>query len=597
MRTSPRTKTLSVATVAGVLWLLPFAVNAQTSTESDRTRVGTVDEDTPSGLPDSDDKKDDMLRRMGPYTPRELYPSLMQLPDLSPEKRAEIKRLAQERMEDGLQILTESRAALTTATENSDLSTMEQATLDMRAGVARYESGLAALRALEGGEGPREIALSWFRREMNLDSYAETEPDAIVLGMMPFQLTLCVLMVLFGSATIWMYFLRMRRAAVLLHQLSQPAASSDADPKETAVPYENLSTQQDSSAVAKQASWSGALRVASIFAETPNAKTFRFVDPAGTAIPFHYMPGQFLRLSLEIDGKPVKRAYTIASTPTRNGYIEITVKREEHGLVSRYLHDRVNVDDLLTVTAPAGKFTFTGSEHDSIVLIGGGVGITPLMSVVRGLTDIGWDHEIYFLYTCRTPEEFIFREELNYLQDRNPNLRLVVTFSRATEDIQGFHRGRITKAFIANSVPNIAGRRVHLCGAPPMAKSVKEMLTELGVPSSEIKIEAFGTVKRKPAALGEKEPVPQEEAPRVTFSLSDKSGPLAAGATILETAEAIGVDIDNACRSGTCGSCKVRLKSGSVTMEVEDALSPEEKDAGMILACQAQSDADIIVEA
>jgi ferredoxin-NADP reductase len=466
----------------------------------------------------------------------------------------------------------------------------------MRASVAQYESGLAALRALEDGEAPREIGLRWFRSQMDLDSSAATEPAAIVFGMTPFHLTLCVLLVLFASAMVWMYFLRMRRAAALLRHLSQPPASSDAEPKQTAVPSTNLSTQHDSSAVAKQAPWSGVLRVASIFAETPNAKTFRFVDPAGAAIPFQYMPGQFLRLSLEIDGKSVKRAYTIASTPTRNSYIEITVKREEHGLVSRYLHDRVNVDDLLTVTAPAGTFTFTGSEHDSIVLIGGGVGITPLMSVVRGLTDIGWDNEIYFLYTCRTPEEFIFREELNYLQDRNPNLRLVVTFSRATEDIKGFHRGRITKAFIANSVPKIAGRRVHLCGSPPMAESVKEMLTELGVQSSDIKIEAFGTIKRKPGALDKEEPVPHAEAPTVTFSLSDKSGPLAAGMTILEAAESIGVDIDNACRSGTCGSCRVRLKSGSVTMEVEDALSPEEKDEGMILGCQAQSDADVIVE-
>ncbi len=114
-----------------------------------------------------------------------------------------------------------------------------------------------------------------------------------------------------------------------------------------------LSTKQNSSAVAKQASWSGALRVASIYAETPNVKTFRLVEPADGAIPFHYLPGQFLRLLLEIDGKPVKRAYSSASTPTRNSYIEITVKREEHGLVSRYLHDRVNVDDLLTVTAPS----------------------------------------------------------------------------------------------------------------------------------------------------------------------------------------------------------------------------------------------------
>ncbi len=98
--------------------------------------------------------RDDMARRMGPYTPRELYPSLMQLPDLSPEERAEIKRLARQRMEDGLLILTESRAELTAATKNNDLTRMEQAAADMRAGVAQYESGLAALRSLEDGVYP-----------------------------------------------------------------------------------------------------------------------------------------------------------------------------------------------------------------------------------------------------------------------------------------------------------------------------------------------------------------------------------------------------------------------------------------------------------
>ncbi len=507
--------------VAGLtVFLIGSSFAQEPSQKSDEQRADDIEPDKPAPRAPLLDMKD----AMGPYTPRELYPSLMQLPDLSPEKRAEIKRLARQRMEDGLQILTTSRAALTAATENNDLSRMGQAAADMRAGVARYESGLAALRALEDDKGPREIALSWFRREMSLDSSTPTEPAAIVLGMTPFHVTLCVLLVLFGSAMVWVYFLRMRRAATLLQQLSQPPTSWDAEPKEEAVPFASLSTKQDSSAGAKQTSWSGALRVASIYAETPNVKTFRFVEPADGVIPFQHLPGQFLRLLLEIDGKPVRRAYTIASTPTRNSYIEITVKREEHGLVSRYLHDRLNVGDVLNITAPAGKFTFTGSEHDSIVLIGGGAGITPLMSVVRGLTDIGWDNEIFFLYTCRTPEEFIFRKELNYLQDRNPKLQLVVTFSRATEDIKGFHRGRITRELVANSVPEIAGRRVHLCGTPPMANAVKEMLTELGVPSSEIKFEAFGTVKRKPGARDREEPVLRGEAPLVTFSLFQQIG-------------------------------------------------------------------------
>ena len=121
-------------------------------------------------------------------------------------------------MEDGLQILTTSRAALAAATANNDLSRMGQAAADMRAGVAQYESGLAAFRALEDSESPGEFALSWFKREMNLDSSAQTKPDAVGFGMTLFHATLCLFLLLFASAIVWMYVLRM------------PAGSSIAPP-------------------------------------------------------------------------------------------------------------------------------------------------------------------------------------------------------------------------------------------------------------------------------------------------------------------------------------------------------------------------------
>ncbi len=554
-----------------------------TSTAKDEAAQTVGDQPSPPG-----GSGISMRETMGPYTPRELYPSLMQLPDLSPEKRAEIERLARQRMVEGLEVLSENRARLAGAVETNDLGSMQQAAAEMRAAVARYESGLAALRALEDGQAPSEVALSWFRSEMSLIG---TKPEAIAFGMTPFHMTICVLVILFAAVMVWMYVLRMRRAAELLRLMSEPPDARSVEPRTAA------STRRASSAGTEPTSWSGVLRVAATYAETPNVKTFRFVDPAGGHIPFDYLPGQFLRLSLEIDGKPVKRAYTIASTPTRNSYIEITVKREEHGLVSRYLHDHVSAGDLLHVTASAGSFTFTGSEHDSIVLIAGGVGITPLMSVARALTDIGWEKEIYFLYSCRSPEEFIFRQEVEYLRRRNSNLHLAVTFSRAPEEVDGFHRGRMTKEWIASSVPDIAARRVHLCGTQAMAESVKGMLAELGVPSSQVKFEAFGTEKRKPGAGDVDKRPTDEQSPTATYSTSGKSGPLPVGMTILEAAEAIGVDIDYACRSGTCGTCKVRLKSGAVAMQVEDALAPEEKDGGMILACQATSNADVTVEA
>ncbi len=121
--------------------------------------------------------------------------------------------------------------------------------------------------------------------------------------------------------------------------------------------------------------WSGKLVIAGIFQETPEVKTFRLIAPQSRELPFQYLPGQFLTLNLKIDGQAIKRSYTIASSPSRNGYCELTVKREEQGLVSRFLHDRLHVGDELQLTAPLGKFTFTGDDSAAIVFIAGGVGL------------------------------------------------------------------------------------------------------------------------------------------------------------------------------------------------------------------------------
>lgn len=253
--------------------------------------------------------------------------------------------------------------------------------------------------------------------------------------------------------------------------------------------------------------------------------------------------------------------------------------------------------DTLELTAPFGRFTFSGSEHDSVVLIGGGVGITPLMSILRALVDTAWKNDIYFLYSCRSTKDFIFRDELNDIQQRNANLHLVVTLSRTLEDVEGFHRGRITRELIANSVPGITDKKVYICGTPEMAKAIKEMLQELGVPKNAIALEAFGTTARAPRKIDDQANALDENTPVVTFSRSEQTCRLKPQQTILEGAEDVGVAIDNACRSGTCGSCKVRLTSGTVTMEVEDALTAEDREDDIILACQARTDQNVVVEA
>ena len=523
----------------------------------------------------------EMMKSMGAPPPKALYPSLLGLPDLPPEKRDEVQRTAHERMKSGADLMAEALDQLVKAAPTDGYAAMQTATAMLREGVARFDSGLAAHRAIADGKDPRALAMHWFKGQMNLSGPPAASAAHGRWGLSWEHVVAMTLLIAFAAAMIVMYFFKMQRAAKLLKQL----------------------------ATAPPRSWGGALRVTRVFAETPVIKTFRLVDPAGGPIPFTFMAGQFLTLTMAKDGRTVKRSYTIASSPAQRDYVEITVKREEQGVVSRYLCDEVKDGVLLQVSAPQGVFTFTGSESDSIVLIGAGVGSTPLMSVVRFLTDRGWAKPIYLVLSFRTPEEYLFREELEYLQRRHPNLHVSPTMSRA-DGAGGAGgaawtgaKGRLSKEFITQSVPGLTKRRIHICGPAPMMDSARATLLELGVPIDRIRTEAFGPAEKPherqaavQAAMAEA-PSAATPPPQVAFTISGKSAPLPPNTTVLEAAEHVGVAIDASCRAGTCGTCKVKLLKGSVTMAVEDSLAPDEKSRGVILACQAKATANIEVEA
>jgi len=366
------------------------------------------------------------------------------------------------------------------------------------------------------------------------------------------------------------------------------------------------------------------MRVAAIARETPHVRSFRFVPPDGGPIPFAFAPGQFLTFSAEVGDRIVRRSYTIASPPTRTSYVEITVKREEDGEFSRLLHDKIAVGDTLEVRGPSGAFTFDGGGASSIVLIAGGVGITPMMCVIRYLTDMSWPGEIFLVLAARNTDELIFREELEYLQRRYPKLHVVAAVGTRSEGTAWMGlEGQITKDALAHAVPDLAKRRVHLCGPPPMMHAIRGILAELGVPENQIKTEAFGPATGLVPPPRPQPPAPQPasvsrliekvedatEAPpsrtpatgpataTISFALSAKSAPLPPDKTVLEVAESIGVPIDYSCRVGTCGLCKTKLISGKATMEVQDALTETDKASGIILACQARSLGDLTVAA
>ena len=360
---------------------------------------------------------------------------------------------------------------------------------------------------------------------------------------------------------------------------------SDLPPKKTAPPL--------------NANWRGQLRVGSIFTETPSVKTFRLLPSSGERfLPFTFVPGQFLNLAFWIGGARMNRSYSISSSPNEREHVDLTVRREPRGAVSRHIVDLLKVGDIIEAGGPVGKFTFDGTEADSIVLISGGVGITPMVSISRYLTERSWPGDIFFIYVCRTPSDYILADTIAALQRENPKLHVVVTMTRAEGTGWQGPRGHLTAEMLAQSVPELTTRRIHLCGPIPMMDATKALLTEMGLPSEQLKTEAFGTPMPSPAAAGSTaKPSAAATGPLVTFSKNNKSSKIHDGQTVLELSEELSIGIQFSCRVGTCGVCKVKMTSGEVTMAVDDSLDADDKTNGIILACQAIPKSDISVEA
>jgi ferredoxin-NADP reductase len=582
------------------------------------------------GAPAARDGMGGMMEGMHGAPRKQLYPTLMTMPALTAAEREAAAREAHSRMSSGLPLLVGGTDEAMRAFSAGDAVGMRDAAGRARQGLSLCESGLSSHLALGAGDPPQSVALAWFRGQMGLPlpEGAAVQGATSLTTFSPGHIALMVGLALSAATLLAMQFMRMRRVESILRRTGppvpaslpgqvalQPPSAVPPTPAPPASPVPGSAPPDDTVVPPRQSpprrAWSGELKVAQVVRETPSIKTFRLVEPSGAALPFDYLPGQFMNVQVEPTlGNILRRAYTIASSPTRQAYAELSIKREAQGKVSQFLHDHVQVGDLLKVSAPYGSFTFMGLGEDSIVLVGGGVGITPLMSVLRYLTDRAWPGEIYFVYSARSTAEFVFRDELAYLQRRHPNLHVLATMTRSEGTDWMGPEGQITKELLQAAVPELPRRRVHVCGPPPMMAAMQEMLSALGVPPDKIHTEAFGPASlpadKLPAAPPTRaeaarfggatppvvtpvEAVVAPAANTVIFSRSGKSAPLPANRTVLEAAESVGVEIPWSCRVGICGTCKVKLQQGAVSMEVEDGLPAEDKAAGMILACQAKS--------
>jgi ferredoxin-NADP reductase len=322
--------------------------------------------------------------------------------------------------------------------------------------------------------------------------------------------------------------------------------------------------------------------------QTHDTKTFRFL--VARERRFRARPGQFLTFHWIIAGKLVPRSYTVSSSSTHSEYVEITPKRVTDGTVSHFLHDQVELGSSVEATGPYGRFYFDESIHRSIVLIAAGSGITPMISMLRYIHDHRLSTCVTLLYCVRTREDIIFKSELERLKDSCPNLNYCVCLSQPDESWNG-HKGRLSQQLIVSRVSDLSTPTFFLCGPSGFMKSARAILASLGVEESRMTQESFGGHDSSTKHGS------NQSISTVEFVHSQKTCEVSAGSSLLEVAESNGVKIPYGCRQGQCGTCAIRVLSGSVSMSTDAGLTPEQRNRGYVLPCVGQPEGAVIVAA
>lgn len=331
--------------------------------------------------------------------------------------------------------------------------------------------------------------------------------------------------------------------------------------------------------------------VLAVLAESADIKTFRLARPDG----FDFTPGQFLTVKLRADGRDVVRCYSLSSAPAARGYLEISVRRQ--GQVSNALHALARPGSLLSVRAPAGHFTYPGGDDRPLVLLAGGIGITPLMSMLRHAVLVEPTRPVTLLYSAREVGDFAFRDELLTLSRRHDQLQVcfAVTRGEAPPDV---YRGRIDQRLLASTAPDVRHAVSMICGPQAMIDGLTTTLHAMGVPADQVRSERFEAAVAASAGQPRPDRAPAGaggETFQVRERRSAKSAPATAGQTLLDAAEAHGLPIPSLCRAGVCGTCRTRVVEGQVDCD-GGVLDDADRAAGYVLACVASPRSDCVIE-
>ena len=342
------------------------------------------------------------------------------------------------------------------------------------------------------------------------------------------------------------------------------------------------------------------LRVKNIVQETKDAISIVFEQPAAGKIP--YRSGQFLTLIVPIQGKEIRRAYSLCSSPFVDEDLAVSVKRVDNGLMSNWLPDNLKAGGTLKVMEPMGQFTtdYSKEKKRHLIMFAGGSGITPMMSLIKSLLTQEPDSIVSLIYCNRNFESVIFKDEFKRLEEKyEGRLHVIHVLDEAPMNWQGLsgllNHDMLTKLFERIPDWGIEKSTYLMCGPEGMMKNVESLLQEHKIPKEKVFKESFVSPtiakEQKPAVASE------SKAREVTIRYDGQEYKVLVqpNRAILETALDMGIDLPYSCQSGLCTACRGKAISGKVKLDEEEGLSQSERNEGYVLTCVGHPLTDDVV--
>ena len=327
------------------------------------------------------------------------------------------------------------------------------------------------------------------------------------------------------------------------------------------------------------------LSIKNIIQETAHAVSVVFDIPENLKSNFSFKPGQYITLKKEINGEDVRRAYSICSSPNSTE-VKVAIKAVENGTFSVYATKQLKAGDIIDVHEPEGKFVLEPTAGKNYIGFAAGSGITPVLSMVKGVLQNTSDATFTFIYGNKTESDTIFKSELETLKnDFSGRFNLHYVFSR--QNVEGSLFGRIDEGFtnyyVKNIYKNTSFDSAYLCGPEEMINVVSQTLKTNGFDDSNILFELFT------ASSEEDTSEVKDGETEVTVLLDDEETSFTMKQTddILSSALRNKLDAPYSCQGGVCSSCLAKVTKGKAVMTKNSILTDAEVEDGFILTCQA----------